>query len=158
MRNAEILVLLLGMGFCIWIAGLWASIADFLQERKIKATRQLKRHVIKSQITPKPWGHEELWGNTRSYAAKFLHINAGHRLSKQYHKKKIETIIILKGKMKLHLEWRGDKTAITMLVGDIYHIHEHLVHRMEAVTDVIVAEVSTPHLEDIVRLEDDYGR
>lgn len=65
---------------------------------------------------------------------------------------------MMSGEMNLHLEWKGEKEIIRMGPGNIYHIHRFLIHRMEAITDVVVAEVSTPELDDVVRLEDDYGR
>lgn len=106
----------------------------------------------------KPWGGEEVWIIHEDYVGKILYINAGHKLSNQYHKKKNESIRILSGQMMLHLEWQGEKYSLAMYPGDVYHIHQELIHRMEAVTDVKVLEVSTNHLDDIVRLSDDYGR
>jgi mannose-6-phosphate isomerase len=159
MRAMEMLVLLGFMGLFVWLAGMWDLIPDWIREVKEKRKRKkLKQRVMKAKVTQKPWGYEQLWGCTEDYAAKFLHITAGHRLSKQYHRKKVETIVVLSGEINLHLEWTGEKEIIRMGPGNIYHIHRFLIHRMEAVTDVVVAEVSTPELDDVVRLEDDYGR
>ncbi len=108
--------------------------------------------------TDKPWGYELLFALTNSYAGKVIKINAGHRLSYQYHEIKEETIYIQEGKMKLIIEENGEKKEKILSKGDCYHIPPRLKHRMEAIEDCIVFEVSTPHLEDVVRLEDDYGR
>jgi quercetin dioxygenase-like cupin family protein len=106
----------------------------------------------------KPWGYELLFALTNSYAGKVIKINAGQRLSYQYHEIKEETIYIQEGKMKFIVEEEGEKKEKILLKGDCYHIPPKLKHRMEAIEDCIIFEVSTPHLEDVIRLEDDYGR
>ena len=106
----------------------------------------------------KPWGYELIWAHTERYVAKILHIDAGRRLSFQYHEQKDETLRVQSGTMRLHYdEGEGLKTW-DMGPGDIYHVRPGTRHRMEAVTDVDVFEVSTPELDDVVRLEDDFGR
>lgn len=103
----------------------------------------------------KPWGSEEIWAHTDSYVGKILKIQHGHRLSLQYHKVKEESVRVLKGTLTLVL---GQETR-TLRQGDTAHIPPTTIHRMEANHgEVHVLEVSTPELEDIVRLQDDYDR
>ncbi|MCX6100157.1 MAG: cupin domain-containing protein [Candidatus Bipolaricaulota bacterium] len=107
----------------------------------------------------KPWGNEELWALNRHYAGKVLFVRAGEILSLQYHEKKDETIRILSGTLRLHVGPRADALEVVVLgPGCRYAIPPRRVHRMEAVTDCVMVEVSTPHLADVVRLEDRYGR
>lgn len=107
----------------------------------------------------KPWGHELIWAHTERYVGKVLHVNAGHALSLQYHEKKDETIHLLRGRMRF---WVGSSLEALEEVpfpeGTSRHIVPGTVHRMEAVTDVDILEASTPELDDVVRLEDRYGR
>lgn len=105
----------------------------------------------------KPWGYEEIWAKTDRYVGKILHIESGQKLSRQYHEKKEETIRILNGEMRLEIGLIPIQ-EYQMKSGDIHHIEPGLIHRMIAVTDCDVLEVSTPELEDVVRLEDDYDR
>ena len=112
-----------------------------------------------SRTVDKPWGHEEIWAETERYVGKILHITAGHRLSLQHHEIKDETIRILTGTMKLELEDDdGNIQDLILEPGMAAHIAPHRKHRMEAITDVSVLEVSTPELDDVVRHQDDYGR
>ena len=107
----------------------------------------------------KPWGHEEIWAETDRYVGKVLVIREGHRLSLQHHEVKDETIRILSGTMELELEDdAGVVQTHTLTPGMSSHIPPHHKHRMYAVTDVEVVEVSTPELDDVVRHSDDYGR
>lgn len=106
----------------------------------------------------KPWGHELVWAETPRYVGKVLHIKAGERLSRQYHRVKDETLFVQSGTMLLEL---GPADAIEprrMGPGDVFHVVPGTIHRMVAETDVDVFEVSTPELDDVVRLEDAYGR
>jgi mannose-6-phosphate isomerase len=107
----------------------------------------------------KPWGYELIWADTDRYVGKVLHVNAGHSLSLQYHERKDETIHLLNGQMRF---WAGPSVEalgeIPLAQGESYHITPGTVHRMEAVTDVDILEASTPDLDDVVRLEDRYGR
>lgn len=107
----------------------------------------------------KPWGHELIWARTDRYVGKILHVTAGHALSLQYHERKDETIHLLRGRMRF---WAGPTAEaleeLDFQEGESYHIRPGTVHRMEAVTDVDILEASTPELEDVVRLEDRYGR
>lgn len=107
----------------------------------------------------KPWGHELIWANTDAYVGKILHVRAGHALSVQYHEQKDETIYLLRGRMKFWVGPSADDLEETPLAeGQSYRIRPGTVHRMEAVTDVDILEASTPHLNDVVRIEDRYGR
>src|SRR5712692_6775727 len=106
----------------------------------------------------KPWGHELIWAHTPRYVGKILHINKGHKLSLQYHHKKDETIHLLSGSLQLVVDEGGGLVEIEMRPGDSYHITPLLKHRMVATSDCDVLEVSTPELDDVVRLEDAYGR
>jgi mannose-6-phosphate isomerase len=106
----------------------------------------------------KPWGHEILFAVTEKYIGKILFIKKDHRLSLQYHKQKDETLYCLKGKASLIIK-NGDMTNILPLVPDCsYHIEPMTIHRFEAIEDTTLVEVSTPEVEDVVRVEDDYGR
>jgi len=114
----------------------------------------------RSAIThvPKPWGHETIWAKTDAYVGKILHIKAGEALSVQYHTVKDETVYLLSGQLKYRI-WEGDKPVDVQLeIGDAFRVTPGTVHQMEAVTDCDILEVSTPHLDDVVRLEDRYGR
>ena len=117
--------------------------------------------MSKQQITrvEKPWGHELIWGKTKDYVGKLLFIRKGHKLSLQYHKIKEETIYLQSGKMTFVFENdAGVMEEITLLPGEGHHIPTGRKHRMVADEDCTVFEVSTPHLDDVVRLEDGYGR
>ncbi len=105
----------------------------------------------------KPWGFEIVWAETANYVGKILHINAGHKLSRQYHHFKEETFLIKNGEMILEIGYPVEESII-MTVGKTYHCPPTTIHRMIAVTDVDIIEVSTPQLDDVVRLQDDYGR
>ena len=106
----------------------------------------------------KPWGYELIWAHTSRYVGKILHINKGHRLSYQYHNVKDETIRSLSGSLEVETEVDGNRTVLNLKTGDCLHIFPLMRHRMSAVEDCDVLEVSTPELEDVVRLEDDYER
>jgi mannose-6-phosphate isomerase len=106
----------------------------------------------------KPWGHELVWAETARYVGKILHIRAGHRLSRQYHQVKEETLLVQSGEMDLELGAAGALETRRLKAGDVFHVLPGTIHRMIAVTDTAVLEVSTPELDDVVRLEDVYGR
>ena len=107
----------------------------------------------------KPWGKEEIWAETPKYVGKYLYIGAGHRLSRQYHEKKEETIRVLSGDLLLELGSGENITQMTLNPGEIYHVTPGTVHRFCAVSnDVVLVEVSTPELDDVVRIQDDYTR
>jgi mannose-6-phosphate isomerase-like protein (cupin superfamily) len=106
----------------------------------------------------KPWGYELIWSRTGRYVGKVLHINAGESLSRQYHRIKDETLFLIAGRVRLHLSAGGESRDVIMEVGDSYHIVPGLIHQIEALEDSDIVEVSTPELDDVVRLEDRYGR
>lgn len=106
----------------------------------------------------KPWGYEIIWARTPKYVGKVLHINAGHRLSLQYHRVKDETVHVHSGQMKFVVEENGAMVERILGPGESYHITPNTKHRMIAITDCDVLEASTPELDDVVRLEDSYGR
>jgi quercetin dioxygenase-like cupin family protein len=106
----------------------------------------------------KPWGYELIWAHTERYVGKILHIHKGESLSYQYHRVKDESIHLLRGTMELEIETEGERKQIRFLPGDCFHITPGMKHRMTALEDCDVAEVSTPELDDVVRVEDRYGR
>jgi len=112
-----------------------------------------------SNIVPKPWGHELIWAKTERYVGKVLHVRAGEALSLQYHRVKDETIMVLAGRLSFEFFADGEKpTTRELAPGEPFHITPGLRHRMVALEDTQVLEVSTPELDDVVRLEDRYGR
>ena len=106
----------------------------------------------------KPWGYELHWAKTERYVGKIIHINAGHALSLQYHNLKDETIYLQSGKLLFEIEVGGELKKVEMRPGEKVHVTPKTVHRMTAIEDCDVFEVSTPELHDVVRLEDRYGR
>lgn len=106
----------------------------------------------------KPWGHELIWAKTSDYVGKILFIRKGQKLSLQYHNVKEETILVHSGSMIFTTEEAGRLVEKRLGPGDSHHIPPKTRHRMEATEDCTVFEVSTPQLDDVVRLEDAYGR
>lgn len=107
----------------------------------------------------KPWGHEEIWAETDRYAGKILCVRAGHRLSLQYHRKKDESIYVLRGRLRLTLEnGDGELEVRDLEPGESRHVPVGRRHRFEALEDCEILEVSSPELDDVVRIEDDYER
>lgn len=112
-----------------------------------------------SRLVPKPWGSEQIWAETETYVGKVISIDAGQRLSLQYHEEKDESILVSKGRLRLHSGEEADRIETRILEeGASAHIPPGLIHRFEAIDDTVLIEVSTPQLTDVVRLEDDYGR
>jgi quercetin dioxygenase-like cupin family protein len=110
------------------------------------------------KIVEKPWGYELIWAHTSRYVGKILHIKKGESLSYQYHRVKDETIRLLSGRLELEVELEGQRTTLRFNPGDCLHIVPGMKHRMIGLEDCDVLEVSTPELDDVVRLEDRYGR
>ena len=106
----------------------------------------------------KPWGYELHWAKTERYVGKLIHVNAGHALSLQYHNLKDETIYLHSGKLLFEIEVDGQLQKREMLPGESVLVTPKTVHRMTAIEDSDIFEVSTPELHDVVRLEDRYGR
>jgi mannose-6-phosphate isomerase len=117
------------------------------------AERTLPRRV------EKPWGYEIWWAATDEYVGKILHVNKGHRLSLQYHEQKDESCYVLTGRLiVLQGESEQSLTERTVSVGDVWRNVPRVVHTIEALEDSDVLEASTPYLDDVVRIRDDYGR
>ncbi len=106
----------------------------------------------------KPWGYELRFVRTDRYAGKVLFVKAGSQLSLQFHERKDEAFFVQEGTLELVLGQGLDQQVLRLEPGTSRRIAPRTVHRFRAVTDVLLFEVSTPELEDVVRLEDDYGR
>ena len=106
----------------------------------------------------KPWGYELRWARTDRYVGKVIHVNAGHALSLQYHNVKDETIYLWSGRLLFEIHEEGRVMKREMLPGERVHVLPGTIHRMTAIEDSDIFEVSTPELDDVVRLEDRYGR
>jgi mannose-6-phosphate isomerase len=108
---------------------------------------------------PKPWGYEHIWAETERYAGKLIVIETGRRLSLQIHERKLESLYVLSGLLRLHLEDAdGEMRHADLGPGDHAHVPVGRRHRFEALERVELIEVSTPELDDVVRLEDDFDR
>jgi len=109
---------------------------------------------------PKPWGHETIWAHSERYVGKILHINAGQELSVQYHNRKDETVYLLSGRIVYRVQRQGADALddVQLKLGESFRITPGTIHQMVALTDCDVLEVSTPEVDDIVRLSDKYGR
>jgi len=120
----------------------------------------LDRFAAEPEKVEKPWGHELIWSKTDHYAGKILFVKAGESLSLQFHKVKDEAWYILSGRAELELGRPGESMLNSEVVaaGAAFHFPPGTVHRVTAVEDTTIFEVSTPELEDVVRLEDRYGR
>ena len=110
------------------------------------------------QVVDKPWGYERIWAHSERYVGKVLHINAGEELSLQYHNAKDETVHLLSGELVYRVKL-GEKLEDQKLkMGESFRITPGTIHQMYAVTDCDVLEVSTPEIDDVVRISDRYGR
>ena len=111
------------------------------------------------RIVRKPWGHELIWALTDKYVGKVLVIEAGKKLSLQRHLVKDESILVKSGRLRLHLEDDGGTVRqVELGPGDYRHVPTGRIHRFEAIDRCELIEVSTPELDDVVRIEDDFGR
>lgn len=111
------------------------------------------------KIKLKPWGREIWFADTPHYAGKILEIKKGHRLSLQYHEKKCETLYVFSGQAKITFGKDQKKLCSKIFnQGDKIDILPYTIHRVEALKNTKIFEVSTPHLNDVVKLADDYGR
>jgi mannose-6-phosphate isomerase len=110
--------------------------------------------VTRPKIVDKPWGREIWYAHEAKYAGKVLEVTAGHALSLQKHERKEETLYLQSGLIRFHL----NGSDFQLEVGECLTIRPGDVHRMEAIEDSVFLEVSTPELDDVIRLEDRYGR
>lgn len=157
MEKTDMGVVLPASNFMGWQdLGSWQSVKK-LEQKGVKLNQEIKTYL--NRITSKPWGHEELWDCCKYYAVKTLFIKKGRRLSQQYHEDKTKTVRVLFGEMEIKYGTKNSMQFEKLLKsGDFLHIQPKIIHRMEAIKDCMVLEVSTPELGDIVRLQDDYGR
>jgi mannose-6-phosphate isomerase-like protein (cupin superfamily) len=118
------------------------------------------RFSFQPEKVEKPWGHELIWAKAERYAGKLLFVQSGHSLSLQFHREKDESWYVLDGRAELELGAVGQAVLKTEVVGPgaAFRFPPGTVHRVRAVEDTTILEVSTPQLEDVVRLEDSYGR
>ena len=113
----------------------------------------------RSRVISKPWGEERVFAENAKYAGKVILINAGESLSYQYHERKEETVFVLEGTLGFETEVDGARRRLELTAGELFHIVPGTRHRMYAPAgNCTIAEVSTPELDDVVRLEDRYGR
>jgi mannose-6-phosphate isomerase-like protein (cupin superfamily) len=120
----------------------------------------LDRFSFQPERVEKPWGYELIWAKAEDYAGKLLFVRAGHALSLQFHRKKDESWYVLGGRAELQLGEAGQAVLTAEVVGPsvAFRLRPGTVHRIRAVEDTTILEVSTPELDDVVRLEDEYGR
>jgi mannose-6-phosphate isomerase-like protein (cupin superfamily) len=120
----------------------------------------LDRWAFDVRRVDKPWGYELIWALTDTYCGKVLFVKAGHALSLQFHREKEESWLVQSGRAKLELGDAGQAALAEEVVGPGYAFHYRpgTVHRVTAIEDTTILEVSTPQLDDVVRLEDAYGR
>jgi mannose-6-phosphate isomerase len=115
--------------------------------------------AIETRRVDKPWGSELIWALTDRYCGKLITIETGRRLSLQYHEQKDEAILVRSGRLLLHLDdENGTMTSRELGPGESAHVAVGRRHRYEAIERVELVEVSTPELDDVVRVEDDFGR
>jgi mannose-6-phosphate isomerase len=131
--------------------------SDFLNSPNLGL---LEPFAVEPTKVDKPWGHELIWAVTDDYVGKILFVRGGESLSLQFHRQKDESWLVHSGRATLELAAPGDKVPEAEVVGpgSAFRIKPGTVHRITAVEDTTIIEVSTPHLEDVVRLEDRYGR
>jgi mannose-6-phosphate isomerase len=122
--------------------------------------KSLDRFAFEPQRVEKPWGHELIWALSDDYAGKLLSVKAGHKLSLQFHRRKDESWYLLEGRAEVEFAGPGEGVTISEVIvpGAAFRIRPGTVHRIRALEDSVMLEVSTPHLDDVVRLEDQYGR
>jgi mannose-6-phosphate isomerase len=120
----------------------------------------LDRWAVEVTKVEKPWGYELIWALTSTYCGKVLFVRAGQSLSLQFHREKEESWFVQSGRATLELGDAGDGVLMQGVIsaGAAFHYVPGTVHRVTAIEDTTILEVSTPHLDDVVRLEDAYGR
>ena len=131
--------------------------ADRLSSPNLKGIEQFS---YQPERVEKPWGYELIWALTEEYAGKLLAVNAGQQLSLQFHRQKDESWLVYSGRARIEMAAPGEKLPQAEVVGAgaAFRIKPGTVHRITGVEDTTIIEVSTPFLEDVVRLEDRYGR
>jgi mannose-6-phosphate isomerase-like protein (cupin superfamily) len=120
----------------------------------------LDRWQVDPRKIEKPWGWELVWAEAEDYIGKILFVKAGGSLSLQFHRVKDESWYVQSGRAELQLGEPGDAVLNTEVVGPgmCFRYRPGTVHRLRAIEDTTIFEVSTPHLDDVVRLDDEYGR
>ena len=120
----------------------------------------LDRFAFESRRVEKPWGWELIWAHANAYVGKVLFVRAGESLSLQFHREKDESWLVQSGRAKLELGEVGQSVLkeVVIAAGDAFHYAPGTVHRVTAIEDTTILEVSTTQLDDVVRLEDAYGR
>ena len=120
----------------------------------------LERWAFEPRKVEKPWGYELVWAETDAYVGKVLFVKAGESLSLQFHRVKDESLLVQQGRAKLELGSVGDAVLKEEVIGEgaTFRFQPGTVHRITALEDTTIVEVSTAHLDDVVRLEDRYGR
>ncbi|MCZ7587397.1 MAG: cupin domain-containing protein [Gaiella sp.] len=117
------------------------------------------RYAVEPRRVEKPWGWELVWAEAEAYVGKLLFVRAGHSLSLQYHEVKDESWLVQQGRASLEVgEVGGPLETVEIGPDDSFRFRPGTVHRVTAIEDTLIVEVSTPHLDDVVRLEDRYGR
>ena len=121
---------------------------------------ELSEFAFEPTKVDKPWGHELIWALTDDYCGKILFVKAGESLSLQFHREKDESWLIHSGRAELEMGAPGDKMPSSEIVGPgaAFRVKPGTIHRVKALEDTTIIEVSTPQLEDVVRLDDRYGR
>ena len=115
--------------------------------------------AVEPRRVDKPWGHELIWAETGIYVGKLISVAAGHALSLQYHEQKDECWYVQQGRGTVELgELGGTTETIEIAAGDSFHFPPFTLHRLTALEDIVILEVSTAELDDVVRIEDRYGR
>ncbi|MDQ3821754.1 MAG: cupin [Actinomycetota bacterium] len=120
----------------------------------------LDRFAFETRRVEKPWGWELIWAHADDYVGKLLFVRAGHALSLQFHRVKDESWFVQEGRAELEMAEPGAAVMASEVVGPgaAFRMPAGTVHRITALEDTLIVEVSTPHLDDVVRLEDQYGR
>ena len=120
----------------------------------------LDRWATEPKRVDKPWGYELIWALTDRYCGKLIVVRAGQALSMQFHREKDESWYVLEGRAEIEMAGAGEKSPAREVVtpGAAFRITPGTVHRVRALEDTTILEVSTPQIDDVVRLEDAYGR
>ena len=129
------------------------------RDRASGVARVSSRYAFTPRHVDKPWGYELIWAESENYVGKVLFVRAGQALSLQYHEQKDESWLVQSGRASLELGLVGERAETTEIAaGDAFRYRPGTVHRVTAIEDTTILEVSTPHLDDVVRLDDRYGR